>query len=223
MAFSIDDTLSGWVSRHGASRAAIIALVNPEAASILELFRSTGAYLQGHFQLTSGLHSAEYLQCAQILQHPTAAEKLGRLLAEKLRGMTPEKIGLVVSPALGGLIIGHEVARALGTRFIFTERDAATKQMRLRRGFLASPQDAAVVVEDVITTGGSTQDVVEVLRAAGTRVLGAGSIIDRSGGHADVSVPRVALVTMQVAAHYPEECPLCSSGIPMVKPGSRPA
>jgi orotate phosphoribosyltransferase len=194
----------------------------PQADSILDLFRSTGAYLQGHFRLTSGLHSSEYLQCALVLRHPTAAEKLGRLLAAEIRSLVAEPINLVVSPALGGLIIGHEVARALGTPFLFTERDAETKKMSLRRGFAVAPGQTAVVIEDVITTGGSTQDVVEVLRAAGARVLAAGSIIDRSGGHADVGVPRVALATMQVAAHYPEQCPLCAQGIPVVKPGSRP-
>src|SRR6185503_18429304 len=115
----------------------IMMLVTPQAASILELFRSTGAYLQGHFQLTSGLHSAEYLQCARVLQHPAAAERLGRLLADEIQKLADAKIDLVVSPAMGGLIIGHEVARALGTRFIFTERDPATKKMILRRGFEA--------------------------------------------------------------------------------------
>ena len=194
-----------------------------QSASILELFRSTGAYLQGHFQLTSGLHSGEYLQCAQVLQYPDAAEKLGRLLAAELQGLASQKIDVVVSPAMGGLIIGHEVARALGTRFIFTERDPATRKMILRRGFKAGMGENAVVVEDVITTGGSTENVIEVLRASGTNVLSAGSVIDRSGGQADVGVPRVALVTMQVAAHYPEQCPLCAQGIPAVKPGSRPA
>lgn len=197
--------------------------MTPQAEAILELFRSTGAYLEGHFRLTSGLHSAQYLQCAQVLQHPAAAEKLGRLLAEELQRMSPGKIGLVVSPALGGLIIGHEVARALGTRFLFTERDSATKEMTLRRGFTVGMGERAVVVEDVITTGGSTQDVIRLLRSCGVEVLAAGSIIDRSGGRADVGVPRVALATMQVAAHYPEECPLCQRGIPVVKPGSRPA
>lgn len=194
----------------------------PQASSVLELFRSTGAYLQGHFRLTSGLHSAEYLQCALVLQHPAAAETLGRQLAEQIRALTTERIGAVVSPALGGLIIGHEVARALGTRFLFTERDPETRKMSLRRGFTMAAGETAVVIEDVITTGGSTQDVVEVLRAHGARVLAAGSIIDRSGGKADVGVPRVALATMQVAAHYPEQCPLCAQGIPVVKPGSRP-
>jgi len=196
--------------------------VTPQAESVLELFRSTGAYLQGHFRLTSGLHSAEYLQSALVLQHPAAAEKLGRLLAQELCKVAGDKIGLVAAPALGGLIIGHEVARALGTRLIFTERDAATKKMALRRGFVAGPGESAVVIEDVITTGGSTMDVIEILSAAGAHVLAVGSIIDRSGGHADVGVERVALATLQVAAHYPEACPLCQLGIPVEKPGSRP-
>ena len=194
----------------------------PQAESVLELFRSTGAYLEGHFRLTSGLHSAEYLQCALVLQHPAAAERLGRLLARELRTLAPGRIDLVASPALGGLIIGHEVARALGTRFLFTERDAATGKMTLRRGFTVAPGETAVVVEDVITTGGSTADVIALLRAAGATVLAAGSIIDRSGGRADVGVPRVALATLQVAAHHMEECPLCARGVPLVKPGSRP-
>jgi orotate phosphoribosyltransferase len=196
--------------------------VTPQADSVLELFRSTGAYLEGHFRLTSGLHSAEYLQCALVLQHPAAAERLGRLLAQELRTVAPGRIDLVASPALGGLIIGHEVARALGTRFLFTERDAATGKMTLRRGFTVAPGETAVVVEDVITTGGSTADVIGVLRAAGGRVEAAGSIVDRSGGRADVGVPRVALATLQVAAHHMEECPLCARGIPLAKPGSRP-
>jgi orotate phosphoribosyltransferase len=197
-------------------------LVTPQAESILELFRSTGAYLQGHFRLTSGLHSSEYLQSALVLQHPAAAEKLGRLLAEAMQELTPARIALVASPALGGLIIGHEAARALGARFLFLEREAGTAGMQLRRGFTVGPGEATAVVEDVITTGGTTHDVIEVLRAAGANVVAAGSIIDRSGGQADVGVPRVALVTMQVAAHYPEACPLCQRGIPVVKPGSRP-
>jgi len=196
--------------------------VTPQAESVLDLFRSTGAYLQGHFRLTSGLHSAEYLQCALVLQHPAAAERLGRLLAQELRALAPGKIDLVASPALGGLIIGHEVARALGTRFLFTERDAASGKMTLRRGFTVAPGETAVVVEDVITTGGSTADVIDVLRAAGGQVAAAGSIVDRSGGRADVGVPRVALATLQIAAHHMEECPLCARGIPLAKPGSRP-
>jgi orotate phosphoribosyltransferase len=197
--------------------------VTPQAESILELFRSTGAYLQGHFRLSSGLHSAEYLQSALVLQHPPAAEKLGRLLAQELQPLLAEKAGVVVSPALGGLIIGHEVARALSCRFVFTERDPDTRKMALRRGFRVERDETSVVIEDVITTGGSTGEVIEVLREVGAKVLAAGSIVDRSGGFASVGVQRVALVTLQVAAHYPEECPLCKLGIPAVKPGSRPA
>ncbi len=197
--------------------------MTPQAESVINLFRSTGAYLEGHFRLTSGLHSPNYLQCALVLRHPSAAEKLGQQLAGELRKLVQEPVSLVVSPALGGLIIGHEVARALGTPFLFTERDPETRQMSLRRGFTIQPGETAVVVEDVITTGGSTVSVVDLLRAAGARVLAAGSIIDRSGGLADVGVPRVALATLQVAAHRPEECPLCKQGLPVVKPGSRPA
>ena len=196
--------------------------MTPQAEAVLELFRETGAYLQGHFRLTSGLHSGEYLQSALVLRHPPAAEKLGRLLAQELRKIIRSTPTVVVSPALGGLIIGHEVARALGTPFLFTERDPDTRQMSLRRGFTVQPGDTAVVVEDVITTGGSTADVVEVLTKAGATVLAAGSIIDRSGGRAQVGVPRVALATLQVAAHYPQDCPMCREGIPAVKPGSRP-
>ena len=195
--------------------------MTPQAQSILELFRATGAYLNGHFRLTSGLHSPEYLQCALVLQYPRHAAELGGLLAEEFRKLVPEPVGLVVSPALGGLIVGHEVARALGARFIFTERDD-NKKMTLRRGFAVMPGEPALVVEDVVTTGGSTRDVVEVLRAAGARPLAAGSIVDRSGGHADVGAPRVALVTLEVVAYDPAECPLCAQGVPVVKPGSRP-
>jgi len=189
----------------------------------MEMFRSSGAYLEGHFRLTSGLHSGAYMQCALVLQYPDTAEKLGRMLARELRQNVNGEIQAVASPALGGMIIGHEVARALGARHIFTERDPATRQMKLRRGFLLRPGEAAVVVEDVITTGGSTQEVVDLLRAGGARVLGAGSIIDRSGGEAAVGVPRVALATLRVASYEEAACPLCRSGVPIVKPGSRPS
>jgi orotate phosphoribosyltransferase len=190
---------------------------------ILELFDQTGAYLRGHFRLTSGLHSPEYLQCALVLQHPEHAERLGSLLAGALKTLAPSPAPrVVVSPALGGLIIGHEVARALGARAIFTERDASGKMM-LRRGFSVEPGEAAFVVEDVVTTGGSTREVVECLIAAGANVVAAGSIIDRSGGRADVGVPRVSLATLTVTAYPPEQCPLCEQGVPIAKPGSRPA
>ena len=190
-------------------------------AGVLDLFRSTGAYLSGHFRLTSGLHSPEYLQCARVLQHPRHAEELGRKLAERLVELVgPERVDVVASPAIGGLIIGHEVARALGARFIFAERDGG--KMTLRRGFEVGHGENAVVVEDVVTTGGSTREVVDCLREHGARLLAAGSIIDRSGGAADVGVPRAALETMQVVSYPPESCPLCAQGIPVVKPGSRP-
>lgn len=188
----------------------------------LSLFLETGAYLKGHFRLTSGLHSPEYLQCALVLSHPRHAETLGRQLAGALPVSGNGTIQTVVSPALGGVVIGHEVARGLGARFLFTERDSEGK-MTLRRGFTVTPGERCVVIEDVITTGGSTKEVVDCLRAAGAEVLAAGSIIDRSGGQAQVGVPRVALCEMQVTAWKPEECPLCAEGVPVVKPGSRPS
>jgi orotate phosphoribosyltransferase len=188
---------------------------------VLAVFESTGAYLRGHFRLTSGLHSPEYLQCAKVLQYPAHAAAFGAALGSHFAAIAAgRKIDAVVSPAMGGLIIGHEVARALGTRFVFTERDAAG-QMTLRRGFAIEPGETTVVVEDVITTGGSTREVIEILNGGGATVLGAGSIIDRSGGQADVGVPRIALATLQVTAWPPESCPLCQQGLPVFKPGSR--
>ncbi len=184
---------------------------------VMEAFRETGAYLKGHFRLTSGLHSDEYLQCALVLQHPAIAEKLGRELAALLPACD-----FIAAPALGGLIIGHEVARAKGVPFLFTERDAATK-MTLRRGFSVRPGQTAVVIEDVVTTGGSTREVIQLLQGLGAHVAAAGSVIDRSGGSVDLGVPRVALATLQVKTWDPEVCPLCKEGIPVQKPGSRPA
>ena len=193
------------------------------AASIMDLFEETGAYLRGHFRLTSGLHSADYLQCAKVLAFPAHAERLGRELAERIQSlMDAGSADVVAAPALGGIIIGHEVARAFGVRFLFTERDGASKEMTLRRGFEIIPGERAVVVEDVITTGGSTKEVIELLKRRGAIVLAAGSIIDRSGGQADLGVPRVALETMHPVTYPPEECPLCKEGKPVVKPGSRP-
>ncbi len=196
--------------------------MTPQETGVLDLFKRTGAYLNGHFRLTSGLHSPEYLQCALVLQYPALAERLGRELAGKVRGIIGETgVDLVASPAIGGLIIGHEAARALGARFVFAERDNQGK-MTLRRGFTADPGATAVVVEDVVTTGGSTREVVELLSAAGARVLAAASIIDRSGGQADVGTPRTALETLKVQTYPPDDCPLCRQGLPVTKPGSRP-
>jgi len=188
---------------------------------VLSLFEQTGAYLHGHFRLTSGLHSPAYLQCAKVLQYPVHAQTMGRALAARFREMSNgEAIPLVASPAVGGLIIGHEVARALGARFQFTERDAGGK-MTLRRGFEVTAGETAVVVEDVVTTGGSSREVIDLLRDYGVKILAAGSIIDRSGGHADIGVPRAALATISVTSWSPELCPLCREGSVAVKPGSR--
>ena len=197
--------------------------VNDTNGNVIELFEQTGAYLHGHFRLTSGLHSPEYVQCARVLQHPKFAEGLGKLLAAEFTELAAGKqITVVAAPAIGGLIIGHEVARALGARFIFTERDAMGK-MTLRRGFAVEPSELAVVVEDVITTGGSLREAYEIMQAAGANVIAAGSIIDRSGGRADLGIKRVALATLQVTTYAAELCPLCRDGQPIVKPGSRPS
>ena len=188
----------------------------------MELFEQTGAYLHGHFRLTSGLHSGEYLQCAKVLAHPDYAEQLGKSLALKVKLLAPgSAIDAVVAPAMGGIIIGHEVARELKVLSLFTERDAASNEMTLRRGFEIKPRQNVVVIEDVITTGGSTKEVVKLLESLGANVVSAGSIIDRSGGSADVGVPRASLQTLHPVAYKPEECPLCQQGLPVVKPGSR--
>ena len=183
---------------------------------------SSQNYLHGHFRLTSGLHSSEYLQCAKVLQIPAYAEKLGQELAQQIKGLLSGKTPqVVIAPAMGGVIIGHEVARAFQARSLFTERDIDTNDMSLRRGFEIKPGETVVVIEDVITTGGSTKEVIRVVESYGVKTLAAGSIIDRSGGRADVGVPRVALQSMKAVAYQPEDCPLCKQGIPLVKPGSR--
>lgn len=187
----------------------------------MDLFIETGAYLRGHFRLTSGLHSGEYLQCARVLAIPAYAERLGRELASKLHPLLNGEIDLTVAPAIGGIIIGYEVARAFGVPSFFTERDPASNEMTLRRGFEIRPGERAVVIEDVVTTGGSTREVIRLLEAAGARVLAAGSIIDRSGGEVDLGVQRVALATLHPATYDPDDCPLCKDGQPLVKPGSR--
>ena len=184
--------------------------------NVLELFRQSGALLEGHFRLSSGLHSGAYLQCALVLQHPNHAETLGRELAGKLKALGAT---VVLSPAIGGLIIGHEVGRALGVRAIFAERQE--KLMTLRRGFTLEPTDRVIVIEDVITTGLSTRETIAAAEAAGAKVVGAGSIIDRSGGEASVGVPAVSLVTMTVATYEQDACPMCQAGVPVQKPGSR--
>jgi orotate phosphoribosyltransferase len=187
-----------------------------QSEEVLEIFRRTGALLEGHFVLTSGLHSPRYLQCALVLQHPQEAEALARELASRF---ADERVETVAAPAIGGIVIGYEVARALGARSIWTERDDG--RMTLRRGFAIRPGETVLVVEDVVTTGGSTRETVEALRAAGARVVAAASIIDRSGGRAEVGVPRHALATLDVPALAPASCPACLRGEPAVKHGSR--
>src|SRR5258707_9704776 len=156
---------------------------------LLELYRRSGALLEGHFRLTSGLHSSGYLQCALVLQHPQHAEALGRAIAERTRNLRPT---IVLSPALGGVVIGQEVGRALGVRAIFCERQDGA--LTLRRGFVIAESDRVLVVEDVLTTGGSTRETMQVAKAAGGHVVGAASIVDRSGRPADLGVPFVSLL-----------------------------
>lgn len=187
---------------------------------VLQTFEECGALLAGHFLLSSGLHSPRYLQCALVLQHPAVAAKLCSALAGKITADDRiGKVDLVIAPALGGVIVAHETARALDVRALFTERQEKT--MTLRRGFAIQPGERAIVVEDVVTTGGSTREVMEVVAAHGGVVVGAGSLIDRSGGAVDLGVPRHALATLDVPTCQPAECPLCGDGSTAIKPGSR--
>jgi orotate phosphoribosyltransferase len=184
---------------------------------LLDLYRRSGALLEGHFRLTSGLHSTGYLQCALVLQYPPHAETLGRAIADRTRELRPT---VVLSPALGGVVIGHEVGRALGVRAVFCERQDGA--LMLRRGFVISENDRVLVVEDVLTTGGSTRETMQVAKAAGGQVVGAASIVDRSGGSAQFDVPFAALLEVALPTYEPAACPLCARGLPVVKPGSRP-
>ncbi len=174
----------------------------PTRDELLDLFRKSGALLEGHFRLSSGLHSTGYLQCALVLQHPQHAELLGREIAARTRQLGAT---VVLSPALGGLIIGHEVGRGLGVR-----------------GFVLGESDQVLVIEDVLTTGGSTRETMQVATAAGGHVVGAASIVDRSGGRSGLSVPFYSLLDVDLPAYEPDACPLCAKGLPVVKPGSRP-
>jgi orotate phosphoribosyltransferase len=185
----------------------------------LALFRRAGALLEGHFRLSSGLHSTGYLQSALVLQHPSDAAALGSAIADLVKDLRP---ATVVSPALGGLIIGHEVARALGARAIFAERAGGTT-LSLRRGFTLTPGERVLVVEDVFTTGKSTRETMDVVRDAGATVVGAAAIIDRSGGTIDFSVPYKTLIQLSLPTYEADACPLCKQGVPVLKPGSRPA
>ena len=180
------------------------------------MFRRSGALHEGHFRLSSGLHSPGYLQCALVLQHPRDAEALGAALGAVVRAWGAET---VLSPALGGIVIGQEVGRSLDVRAIFAERADGT--LTLRRGFALDPGEKVLVVEDVVTTGGSTRETMDVARAAGAVVVGACAIVDRSGGRQGLDVPFHALLPMDVKTYQPDVCPLCAQGVPVVKPGSR--
>jgi orotate phosphoribosyltransferase len=184
---------------------------------LLDLFRRSGALLDGHFRLSSGLHSSGYLQCALVLQHPRHAEALGGAIADRTRDLGAT---VVLSPALGGVVIGHEVGRGLGVRAIFAERQDGV--LSLRRGFVIAENDRVLVIEDVLTTGGSTKETMQVARAAGGQVVGAASIVDRSSGAARFDVPFAALLEIALPTYEPGVCPLCAQGLPVAKPGSRP-
>jgi orotate phosphoribosyltransferase len=190
-----------------------------DEAKLLKMMEESGALLSGHFKLSSGLHSPEYIQCARLLESPERAEYAGRRLAGALAAALDARgADLVMSPALGGIVIGHEVARAMGIRFIFTER--VEGKMALRRGFAVNKGERVVVVEDVVTTGGSTREVIEAARGAGGDVVGAGSIVNR-GGDIDFGVPFVSLYNVEINNYLPADCPLCRDGVPVAKPGSR--
>lgn len=182
----------------------------------LALYEQTGALMRGHFRLTSGLHSDVYLQSALVLQHPEHAGALGQALAARFRDAGAR---VVVAPAIGGILVAHEVARALGVRALFTERENGV--MRLRRGFTVTAGEPSLVVEDVITTGGSTREVLTCVESAGARAVGVGSLIDRSGGAARFDVPYAALATVAAMTWPPPQCPLCKAGGEAIKPGSR--
>jgi orotate phosphoribosyltransferase len=183
---------------------------------IFKIFRDTGALLEGHFILTSGLHSATYFQCAKVFQYPWHAEKLSRDIADHFR---KERISAVVSPAVGGIVFGQEVGRLLGVRAIFTER--VEGKMEFRRGFELSPGERALVAEDVTTTGGSVKEVMDAVRSAGAEVVAVTAVVDRSGGRAQFGVPYFSLIKMDVTNYDPKECPLCQAGSQAIKPGSR--
>jgi orotate phosphoribosyltransferase len=185
-------------------------------SEVLQVFRDTGALLDGHFLLRSGLHSRQYFQCAIVLQYPRIAERLCGALAAKLKGSAAQS---VISPAMGGLFIGHEVARALDVRHIFAEKNAAGK-LELRRNFKIGLREKFVVVEDVITKGGRVQETIEIVRQHGGDVAAVATLVDRSGGAVNFGVPLESLLRLQIETFEPSACPLCQKGLPVVKPGS---
>jgi orotate phosphoribosyltransferase len=191
-----------------------------EHDNVLAMFRETGALLEGHFVLTSGLHSNQYFQCAKVLQYPRYCELLCGDIAAQFRGRS---LDAVIAPALGGIVVGQEVGRQLGVRTMFAERKE--NEMLLRRGFELKPGERVLVCEDVVTTGGSVNEVIGIVRRAGAAVAGVGCIVDRSAGRVHFAIDpggvQYPTLTMDVVTFRPESCPLCAEGIPAVKPGSR--
>lgn len=187
---------------------------------VLEIFEATHALLKGHFRLSSGRHSDRYLQCALVLQYPWYAEKLCAALAEEVKPLAPQA---VLSPAMGGLFVGQELARALRVRHIFTERNKETDAMELRRGFSVQQGEKFFAVEDIITTGKSIKESLQVITKLGAEVVGVGCLIDRTGGESAsfFDVPVKSLVSLRVESWEEKDCPLCRQGLPVVKPGSR--
>ena len=188
-------------------------MTNSEA---LDLFRQTGALLEGHFVLRSGLHSRQFFQCAQALQQMPIVERFGAALASQVRGLSPTT---VIAPALGGLVIGQEVARQLGCRFIFAEKEEG--KLVLRRGFKFQPAEPVLIVEDVVTKGGRVQETIEIVRAHGGRLVGVAMLVDRSDGTLSFGVPAISLIRLQVDTFSPDALPPDLQKLPVVKPGSR--
>jgi orotate phosphoribosyltransferase len=184
---------------------------------IKQIFIETGALLQGHFILTSGRHSDQYMQCARVLQYPDHTEQLARIIAGQY---TDDRIEVVIAPAMGGIIVAYEVARQLGVKAVFSERQEG--RMTLRRGFAIEPGQRVLVVEDVITTGGSVKEVIDLVNEAKGEVIGVGVLVDRSNGQVDFGVKTAAVLSMEIESFPPEDCPLCREGkMAAVKPGSR--
>lgn len=187
-----------------------------EKEAILDLFRKAGAFLEGHFLLTSGLHSPYYVEKFKLLQYPQYVERLAQAIAEGFRG---ERVDVVVGPAIGGIVLAYEVARAFGARMAFTEREEG--KMRFRRDFTLDHEDKVLVVEDVVTTGTSLLEVIEAVREKGASIIGAAVLVDRSGGKVSLPYPYTPLLTMEMPVYTPEECPLCKESIALQKRGSR--
>ena len=184
---------------------------------LLDLMQELGALHKGHFKLSSGLHSDTYFQCARILQFPELARELGGLIAADFDTPT---FDVVVSPALGGILIGHEVARALDRPFLFPERGTSS-ELCLRRGFTLEPGEQVLIVEDVVTTGKTTEEIVTLLEESAALPVGLATIVDRSSEHAVCGMPVHALIRLSLPNYAPEDCPMCAQGLPARKPGSR--